>query len=163
MTGPTNIGDAARASVGRSTCVAVDRYASGVGELSGLHHVALTVSDVEASAGWYTDLLGMQVLLSGDDEHVSFRVLGDLASGTIIGLRQYHQRARADDQFDEFRVGLDHLALGVPTRAALEHWQDELERRRVTYTPIVDTPIGQVIVFRDPDGTQLEFWLAAGD
>jgi glyoxylase I family protein len=145
-----------------STLVAVGRYASGVGELSGLHHAALTVSDVEASASWYADLLGMQVVLSGDDEQVSFRVLAHVASGTVVGLRQYHQPARAQDRFDEFRVGLDHLALGVPSRAALERWQDELERRRVTYTPIVETSIGHVIVFRDPDGIQLEFWLPAG-
>lgn len=30
------------------------------------------------------------------------------------------------------------------------------------FTPIAETPIGSVIVFRDPDNIQLEFWLPAG-
>ena len=43
--------------------------------IAGAHHVALTVSDADRSAEWYRDLLGMQVVLSGDDDNVSFRVL----------------------------------------------------------------------------------------
>ncbi|MDQ1449420.1 MAG: hypothetical protein QOC79_2391, partial [Actinomycetota bacterium] len=34
--------------------------------------------------------------------------------------------------------------------------------RGIAFTPITDTPIGSVIVFRDPDNIQLEFWLPAG-
>lgn len=30
------------------------------------------------------------------------------------------------------------------------------------FTPIAETPICSVIVFRDPDNIQLEFWLSAG-
>lgn len=130
-----------------------------VGGITGLHHLALTVSDAEVSARWYADLIGLQVALAGDDDEVSFRVLADPSSGTVVGLRQYHRRATAGDAFDEFRVGMDHVAFGVPDLAALEAWQEELERRGITYTPIAQTPIGQVIVFRDPDGIQLEFWL----
>jgi catechol 2,3-dioxygenase-like lactoylglutathione lyase family enzyme len=129
--------------------------------ISGIHHLALTVADADASAAWYSDLLGMQVVLSGDDDDVSFRVLADPASGTVVGVRQYHRRAAPGDRFDEFRVGMDHVAFGVTSRDELEAWQAELERRGVTYTPIAETPIGQVIVFRDPDGIQLEFWLPA--
>ena len=130
-------------------------------EITGGHHVAFTVTDVERSKAWYTDLLGMVEVFGGDDETVSFRVLAHPGSGFVIGLRQYHQKP--GDGFDEFRTGLDHFALGVSSREQLEAWQAELERRgNVTYTPITDTPIGSVIVFRDPDGIQLEFWLGAG-
>jgi catechol 2,3-dioxygenase-like lactoylglutathione lyase family enzyme len=62
---------------------------------------------------------------------------------------------------DEFRTGLDHFAFGVATRAELEDWQRELSSRGITFTPITETPIGSVIVFRDPDNIQLEFWLPA--
>ena len=131
-------------------------------EITGGHHIAFTVTDVERSKAWYCDLLGMVEVFGGDDESVSFRVLAHPGSGFVIGLRQYHQQGSGDG-FDEFRTGLDHLAFGVSNRGELEAWQAELERRGdVTFTPIAETPIGSVIVFRDPDGIQLEFWLSAG-
>ncbi|MEY2423094.1 MAG: Glyoxalase/Bleomycin resistance protein/Dioxygenase superfamily [Acidimicrobiaceae bacterium] len=56
--------------------------------ITGAHHIALTVTDVERSAQWYQELLGMQVVLQGDDETVRYRVLAH-PSGWIMGLRQY--------------------------------------------------------------------------
>jgi glyoxylase I family protein len=129
--------------------------------ISGAHHVAFTVTDVERSSAWYRDLLGLVPVLSGDDAHVSYRVLAHSASGWVIGLRQYH--STPGDEFDEFRTGLDHFAFGVADRPGLEAWEQELRRRGdIPFTPIADTPIGSVIVFRDPDGIQLEFWLPSG-
>lgn len=128
--------------------------------ISGGHHIALTVSDADRSAQWYSDLLGMQVVLQGDDDTVRFRVLAHPDSGWIIGVRQYS--GKSDGPFDEFRTGLDHFAFGVTSRAELEAWAGELERRGVPFSPIAETPIGTVIVFRDPDNIQLEFWLPAG-
>jgi glyoxylase I family protein len=132
-----------------------------VGTITGLHHLALTVSNADASADWYCDLLGLVKVMSNDDDEVSFRILADPASGTIVGVRQYHGRTVAGDAFDEFRVGMDHVAFGVSSREELEAWEGELDKRGITYTPIAETGIGQVIVFRDPDGIQLEFWLPA--
>ena len=127
--------------------------------ITGGHHVALTVSDADRSAAWYADLLGMQVVLQGDEDSVRFRVLAHPESGWIMGVRQYP--GKTDGGFDEFRTGLDHLAFGVATREDLEAWEAELRGRGVPFTPIADTPIGSVIVFRDPDNIQLEFWLSA--
>jgi glyoxylase I family protein len=128
--------------------------------ITGAHHVALTVTDLERSATWYADLLGMVPVFEGADDAVAFRVLAHPASGWVIGLRQYG--AGSGDQFDEFRTGLDHFAFGVASRSDLQQWETELDRRGITYTPAVDTPIGTVVVFRDPDQIQLEFWLPAG-
>jgi hypothetical protein len=44
----------------------------------------------------------------------------------------------------------------------LQGWEARLKEIGVTYSPITETPIGTVIVFRDPDDIQLEFWLPAG-
>jgi glyoxylase I family protein len=128
--------------------------------ITGSHHIALTVSDADRSAAWYGDLLGMQIVLSGDEESVKFRVLADPASGWVLGVRQY--TGQAPGRFDEFHAGLDHLALGVSSRADLEEWERALSTRGIAFTPITETPIGSVIVFRDPDNVQLEFWLPAG-
>jgi glyoxylase I family protein len=102
----------------------------------------------------------MQVVLSGDDDSVRFRVLAHPDSGWVLGVRQY--LGHAADGFDEFRTGLDHFAFGVTSRAELESWEHELAARGVKYSPIAETPIGSVVVFRDPDNIQLEFWLPVG-
>ncbi len=56
----------------------------------------------------------------------------------------------------------------VPSRADLEAWQAHLEAagvaraavadRPLTQSPIADRPYGSVLVFRDPDNIQLEFF-----
>jgi catechol 2,3-dioxygenase-like lactoylglutathione lyase family enzyme len=127
--------------------------------ITGAHHAALTVRDADASASWYADLLGMRVVMSGDDESVRFRVLAHPECGWVLGVRQY--AGHPAGAFDEFRTGLDHLAFGVASRAELEAWERELASRGVKYSPIAETAIGSVIVFRDPDNIQLEFWLSA--
>lgn len=128
--------------------------------IAGAHHLALTVRDADRSALWYTDLLGMKVVMQADDEAVRFRVLLHPDSGLLMGVRQYP--GREEGAFDEFRTGLDHLAFGVSSRAELEGWEAKLGEAGVPFTPITDTPIGSVIAFRDPDNIQLEFWLPAG-
>jgi catechol 2,3-dioxygenase-like lactoylglutathione lyase family enzyme len=128
--------------------------------IAGGHHIALTVRDADRSAEWYSDLLGMQVVMSGEDDAVKFRVLACPNSGWVIGLREY--AGHDHDRFDEFRTGLDHFAFSVTSRDDLEAWDGELTARAVEHSPIAETPIGQVIVFRDPDNIQLEFWLPAG-
>ena len=120
----------------------------------------MTVRDADRSARFYSDLLGMQEVMAGDDDTVKFRVLMCPSSGWVLGVREY--AAGAGDEFDELRTGLDHFAFGVANRAELEAWEGELAARGVEYSPIAETPIGSVIVFRDPDNIQLEFWLPAG-
>ncbi len=125
--------------------------------ITGGHHLSLTVTDADRSAEWYGGLLGMSVLMAGDDETVKYRVLADPESGWVLGLLQYH--GREGGGFDEFRTGMDHFAFCVEDRAALEEWERDLSARGIGYSPIAETPIGSVIVFRDPDNIQLEFWL----
>jgi glyoxylase I family protein len=128
--------------------------------ITGGHHIALTVRNADRSTQWYADLLGMQLVLKGDDETVQFRVLAHPDSGWVIGMRQYP--GHEEGAFDEFRTGLDHLAFGVSSRAELEGWEQRLREAGIPFTPIAETPIGSVIVFRDPDNIQLEFFLPAG-
>jgi glyoxylase I family protein len=126
--------------------------------ITGVHHTALTVTDVERSAAWYCDLLGMTVVFGGDEDTVRFRVLAHPASGCVVGLREY--TTGSGDSFDELRTGLDHLAFGVTSAEELSAWESELSRRGIHFTPAAVTPIGTVVVFRDPDNIQLEFWLS---
>lgn len=128
--------------------------------ITGAHHLALTVTDVERSAAWFRDLLGLVSVFEGSDDAVAFQVLAHPDSGWVMGVRQYI--AGSGDRFDEFRTGLDHLAFGVSSREELDDWHQELDQRGISLTPAAETPIGTVVVFRDPDNIQLEFWLPAG-
>lgn len=127
--------------------------------ITGAHHIALTVRDADKSAAWYAELLGMQIVLQGDDDQVKFRVLVHPESGLVMAVREYP--GHEDGAFDEYRTGLDHIAFGVSSRSELENWEERLEYAKIAFTPIAETPIGSVVVFRDPDNIQLEFWLPA--
>ena len=128
--------------------------------ITGGHHIALTVRNADKSAAWYGELLGMQVVLQGDEPTVKFRVLAHPDSGWLVGVRQYDGHDEAS--FDELRTGLDHFAFGVDSMSELESWEEKLRDLGVEHSPIAETPIGSVIVFRDPDNIQLEFWLPPG-
>ena len=123
-----------------------------------IHHIALTVTDADASVEFYRALLGVEEALRHDDDTVTVRVLdGD---GFLLGLRQYHHHP--DDRFSEFRTGMDHFAFGVADRESLTHFERRLDELDAVYTPTCESPIGPVLVFRDPDGIQGEFCLAPG-
>ena len=124
--------------------------------LQGVSHVAFTVTDLERSKAWYTEVLGWQMLYDGEEEGIRFS-LGMLPNvGIFVGLRQHP--AGSGDRFDPARTGLDHVAFGVESREDLEVWQERFEKTGVTYTPIVDVPYGHVLNFKDPDNIALELF-----
>lgn len=121
----------------------------------GVGHVALTVSDLEASAVWYGRLFDADPVLDEDVgafHHVVFSV-GD----TLVGLHR-HPTTLPEDRFDEHRLGLDHVAFGCVDRDALESWAERLDALGVIHGAIVDAPYGSGLSFRDPDGIALEFF-----
>jgi catechol-2,3-dioxygenase len=121
-----------------------------------LNHVAVTVRDVEVSGPWYRRLLGDPAV----DEHTDagFRHLVWLLDGrTLFGIHQ-HDRAAPDENFSEFRVGLDHVGFGCADRAELETWVTRLNELGIEHGGIVDASYGSGLSFRDPDGIALEFF-----
>src|ERR1700733_12107921 len=91
-----------------------------------IHHLRLTVTDLERSRRFYTGLLGFDVAVESppDDDPAAaetFKVLFGgivMIRGTLLmGLRPM---APAGDRFDADRVGLDHLSFGVDSRADRE-------------------------------------------
>ena len=133
-----------------------------------LHHLALTVSDVEASTRWYQDVFGVHHLMDAPHPGGVGKVLADDARELMIVL--HHHDANDGNLFGETTTGLDHAGFIVPGREDLEAWQRHLEANGVirsdiadkplTQSPIADEPYGSVLVFRDPDNIQLEFFSA---
>ncbi|HVB41917.1 MAG TPA: VOC family protein [Streptosporangiaceae bacterium] len=132
--------------------------------VGGIHHLRLTVTDVERSRQFYTSLLGFEVVAESPPERdplaaevfkVLFGGVVMMRGSLLMGLRPM---APADDRFDPDRVGLDHLSFAVPGRADLEHAVRLLDENGVRHGEITSLPsFGiDVLSFEDPDGMQLE-------
>ncbi len=129
--------------------------------ITGVSHIDLTVSDLARSAEWYSELLGLTRILEGrNDEHqFASCYLLHPPSLLVFGLVQHDEPSdRPGDRFDERRIGLDHLSLNVPSRQDLDVWQQRLAERRIEHSPIAEGEMWDVLVARDPDGIQLEFF-----
>lgn len=127
-------------------------------KFANVSHLDLSVSDVERSANWYSEVLGLRRLTRADLDNRIMIVLRHEDSGLIIGLNQH--RDPTADTFDEHRPGLDHVGFTVVDRSDLDVWQTRLSELGVEHSPVRDAPsgTGTALVFRDPDNIQLEFW-----
>lgn len=134
------------------------------------HHVALTVTDLEASQAWYEKVFGITYQMGGPHKGGVGNVLADPEWRLVIVLHRHD--ANDGRAFSETRTGLDHVGLAVSSRAELEAWQAHLEEhgvvrapeadRSLTQSPISDQVYGSVLVFRDPDNIQLELFAPPG-
>ncbi|HYW25927.1 MAG TPA: VOC family protein [Terriglobales bacterium] len=139
-------------------------------EIGGIHHLRLTVTDVQRSREFYTGLLGFEVAVESPpaDDPTAAAVYPVLWGGVVMvrgnllmGLRPV---APAGDSFDENRVGLDHLSFSVANRADLDAAVRLLDERGVPHGEI-RTLEGfgiHVLPFRDPDNIQVELTAPVG-
>ena len=127
--------------------------------ITGISHVDLSVTDLRASVAWYTDLLGMVPLFGGRNEAFAYDVqyLIEPASGVIMGFEQHD--GNPGSAFDERRVGLDHLSFNVDSREELDAWLARLDELGASHSGITEEDNWDVLVCRDPDNIQLEFFL----
>ena len=126
-----------------------------------IHHLGLTVRDVEASATWYADVLGFHragEYTSPDGTRRKVFLRHDRLRARL-GLTQHQHGSR--DAFDETRAGLDHLAFAVSSREELDDWAQRFSGAGVAFSPVAPAnsiPGAAVLVFRDPDHIQLEMF-----
>ena len=122
----------------------------------GLHHVSLTVTDLQRSIDFYTTHVGFQLLLEFEPN----RAL--ISNGAILmslGLPYDQALALGGDTFSENRVGLDHVSFAVDNLQALEEAAAYFDEAGVDHGEVRDLGEGfaiYVMAFRDPDNIQLE-------
>ena len=124
--------------------------------LSGVHHLALTVTDTARSREFYSKYLGFSHLMDLGPKVI-------MGSGPLIlALNPPPDPAQAipNDVFSEHRVGLDHLSFGVASYADLEAAAKLFDDNGIAHGTINNLgeyglPIS-VMSFRDPDNMQLE-------
>jgi len=134
-----------------------------------LHHVALTVTDLDASIPWYEAVFGIRYVMDVPHDGGVGKLLTN--EGRTLGLVLHRHDTNDGALFTETRAGLDHVGFMVPSRDDLLGWQEHLEAQGVvradtadkplTQSPVTDAPYGSVLVFRDPDNIQLELFSPA--
>jgi glyoxylase I family protein len=122
----------------------------------GLHHVAVTVSDLDRSREWYGKLFGSDPVLD-EEADVFYHCVFALDGGALFGLHT-HSTANDHPEFSEFRTGLDHVSFGLSSRSELETWAKKLDELGINHGGIKDAPYGSGVSFRDPDNIALEFF-----
>ena len=128
----------------------------------GLQHVAITVSDLEASTAWYSRLFGADPVLDEDEEGGEFHhTVYALEGGMLFGLHT-HMGRESKDKADEKRTGLDHVGFALAGTTELERWQSRLDELGISHGGIKKGHYGSGLSFRDPDNIGLEFFIAPG-
>jgi glyoxylase I family protein len=127
--------------------------------ISGVSHISFSVSDAQASARWWSDLLGLTEI---------DRVSGDTWRGILLlhpptrTIVEFQQHAgNKGEKFDPCRTGFDHMGFKVETRAALDDWLERFDQLGVAHSAIADNEYGSVLTFKDPDGIQFEMFFKA--
>jgi glyoxylase I family protein len=118
--------------------------------IAGINHVSLTVRDLERARKFWVDVLGF--VRKVDEPGLSIFV----HPGTSATVACVTHADGAGGPFDERRVGLDHLALGVDGLDALHTWAKRLGASGVDCSPIVESPFGWHLNVRAPDNIAVE-------
>lgn len=123
-----------------------------------INHLALTVTDLEASTAFYSRLWDTQPSGAMDDGPFTRRIF-TLGQGLTLGLTQHDEGSPTS--FDEKLPGLDHVGFHVRDREDLVAWSRHLEGLGVSHSGLVEAPYGTALSFKDPDGIALEFFTPA--
>lgn len=125
-----------------------------------ISHVRLTVTDIARSRDFYDSVFGWPVAFEipdGADEDTRAK-LWFLFGGVIyrVGGQLIGLRPAANDVFDENRVGLDHLAFNLGSKAELDSAAALLDDLGIAHEPVKDIGVMYILEFRDPDNIALE-------
>lgn len=128
-------------------------YAAAVPIDRGLTHVALPVTDVDASVDFYRRYAAMEIVHSRSDAETGDRViwLSDRTRPFVVVLIE---QARVDGGL----TGFSHLGVGCETRADVDRLcATAASEGRVVLGPLDSgPPVGYWGMIRDPDGHNLE-------
>ena len=126
-------------------------------DTQGLNHLGLAVSDLEATAKFFTECLGWEE--SGRDDSYPRCAVSD---GSIRLTLWEVDKSRAVEPFDRRKnVGLHHLAITVASEAALNSLNERVsawDGVEIEFSPeLVGGGPRKHMMFTEPGGIRLEF------
>lgn len=124
-----------------------------------LSHVAITVSNLDVSRPWYRRFFGSDPVVD-EDTGPYHHVVWALPNGTYFGLHQFPDPAPGD--FNERRLGLDHVSFAVSNADEIETWVRRLDEEGIAHGTVNVIPMGTHLAVRDPDNIQLELYAPPG-
>lgn len=125
--------------------------------LGAIHHVGITVSDLERSVRWYERSLGMVRWMN--ETFPGGRTAGLMRPGTMLYLGITQHDEHHGEVFTPYRTGLDHLTFAASTREELKEWHSHLLGAGVECSGLREytEPLPfALFTFSDPDGVALE-------
>jgi predicted metal-dependent enzyme (double-stranded beta helix superfamily) len=126
--------------------------------LGGTLFAALAVHSVDRVSTWLSESFGLTQLTNHDDSCAveQFTYLIDPASFTIIGVHAYES-----DASQMARVGLDHLALRVPSIERLEVWRQLLADRGLKPSALTPRQFGTFVDVVGPEALRVRLFVPA--
>lgn len=106
--------------------------------------------DLETTARWYDEVLGLAVLRQAHGASFERAILGSGQGRPVFGLTQH--RSNDGRPFSETATGMDHLAFSVATADELHAQRNRLDELGLAYA----APHERLVVLRDPDNIQVE-------
>jgi glyoxylase I family protein len=123
----------------------------GAAPMTGLSHVQLLVSDLSASAAWYTATFGLEPYV--EDRDNGYIALRHRAAKIVIVLTSASHGASVDG----LPTGrLDHIAFAVADEDALRKWAGHLTSIGIAHEGVVLEQGKPSLQLRDPDGIAIE-------
>lgn len=122
--------------------------------IKGLDHVAIVVSDMDRSIIFYTEVLGLKLLLDGRSSGPEKKSFLGTRSKAIIALSEDKNRLTQKGQYAE---GVNHVAFGVDN---IDKSSRMLTDKGVKFVEIKmgDDGNPEAYHFLDPDGLELEIY-----
>lgn len=128
-----------------------------------LHHVAYITYDSEATADFYTRVMGMPLVNVVMDDHLPstgdrtpyFHTFFRMGDGSTLAFFESPGLPPTPEVPVPAFKNFNHIALEVPTPADVDRWREWLEHNGVDVRP-VDHHIIYSIYFRDPNGLTVE-------
>lgn len=132
----------------------------------GVHHLALTTNDMDATTRFYHGVLGMRIvatIATPDFKHYFFEV----GPGNTVAFFEWrnHDVGRIEKPAGippGYPTQFDHLSFHLQDERALLDLRVRLEHFGCEVTEIVDHDIMKSVYFTDPNGISLEasYWVA---
>ncbi len=121
----------------------------------GIDHVAVFALDLEATARFYTEVMGMRVtsVSPNRDEPRSTHMTVDLGNGASLAFFDFPHVERLKAPAPEGAGGMMHVAVPIP-RDRYDEIEGRLKARGVAYSRI-----GESVYFRDPNGMAMELMI----